>query len=107
MPGLRDVGDGFDQEGARFDLPEQLGLAHLGCQAPMRSRLFSVRVQQRIAELTRHAQQLVAVFIADAERKRHRHDAAADRRPEHVDELLVVVQEQDQLVAAPGAERCR
>ena len=44
------------------------------------------------------------MLVADAERDRHRHDSAEDRRPEGVDELLVVAEEQDQLVAAAGAE---
>jgi vacuolar-type H+-ATPase subunit H len=44
------------------------------------------------------------MLIADAECHRYRHDATEDRRPEHVDELLVVAEEQDQLVAAARAD---
>ena len=61
-------------------------------------------VDEGLAEAARDAQQLVAVLVADAERHRHRHDAAEDRRPERVDELLVVGEEQDQLVAAARAD---
>ena len=56
------------------------------------------------AELARDAQQLVAVFVADADGHRHRHDAAQHGAPEGVDELLVVVQQQDQVVAGLRAQ---
>src|SRR5262249_5150155 len=40
------------------------------------------------------------MLIADAERNRHGNDPAEHRRPERVDELLVVAEEQDELVPA-------
>ena len=40
------------------------------------------------------------MLVADAYGKRHRDDAAADGRPEAVEELLVVAQENDHFVAA-------
>ena len=61
-------------------------------------------VEVGLAQAARDPQQLVTVLVADAERHRHRHDAAEDRRPEDIDELLVVAEEQDQLVAAAGTE---
>jgi hypothetical protein len=47
----------------------------------------------------------VAVFVADADGQRHGHDAAAHCGPKAVEELLVVVEEDDELVAALCAER--
>ena len=67
----------------------------------MRSSERFVGVQEGLAEAARDAQQLVAVLVADPQRHRHRHDPAEDRGPEDIDELLVVGEEQDQLVAAP------
>ena len=61
-------------------------------------------VDEGLAELARDAQQLVAVLIADAERHRHGDDAAEHRGPERIDELLVVAEEEDQLVAAARTE---
>src|SRR5579863_5437087 len=58
----------------------------------------------RSAQLARDAQQLAAVLVTEARGYRHRDDAAEHCRPEGVDELLVAGQEQDQLVARPGAE---
>jgi len=46
----------------------------------------------------------VAVLVGDADRERHRHDAAAERGPKAVDELLVVVEKDDELVAVVRAE---
>src|ERR1700736_5356324 len=40
------------------------------------------------------------MLVADADGQRHRRDAAADRGPEAVEELLVAAQENDHLVAA-------
>ncbi len=57
-----------------------------------------------VPELARDAQQLVAVLVADADGDRHRHDAAEHGGPERVDELLVVVEQQDQLVAGLRAQ---
>ncbi len=45
------------------------------------------------------------MLVADADRERHRHDAAADRGPKAVEKLLVVAQEDDDPVAARGAHR--
>ena len=50
----------------------------------------SLGVQERVDELVRDAQQLVAMLIADAERHRHGNDPAEHRRPEGIDERLVV-----------------
>ena len=43
------------------------------------------------------------MLVADADGERYRHDAAGDRGPEGVQELLVVGEENDQLVAALSA----
>ena len=56
------------------------------------------------AQLLRDAQQLVLVFVADADGHRHRHDAAVQAGPVGVDELLVARDVQDQHVAGPGAD---
>ena len=70
----------------------------------MRSSVLLVGVDERRAELLRDAQQLVLVLVADAERHRHGHDAAEHSRPERVEELLVVGEIDDQLVARLRAE---
>ncbi len=44
------------------------------------------------------------MFVADTQRDRYGDDPAEHGRPESVDELFVVTQEQDQLVAAAGAD---
>ena len=46
----------------------------------------------------------MAVFVADAGRDRHRHDAAEDAGPERVDEGFIARQEQQQAIARPRAE---
>ena len=63
-----------------------------------------VGVDERLAELLRDAQQLVLVLVADAERHRHGHDAAEHAGPERVEELLVVGEVDDELVAGLRAE---
>ena len=45
------------------------------------------------------------MLVADADGERHGHDAARDRGPERIEELLVVREEDDELVAAPRAHR--
>ena len=104
LPGARDVIEVIHEEGARLQCREQLRLADLGGEGADAIQRAPLGVQVGLAELARDAQQLVAMLVADAERHRHRHDAAQDRGPEGVDELLVVAQEQDQLVAAARAE---
>ncbi len=91
-----------DQERARARaLSNVSGFAGLGRRTRRCARAsLLVGVDEGLAELARDAQQLVPVLVADAERHRHRHDAAEQRGPERVDELLVVGEEQDQLVAA-------
>ncbi len=102
--GARDVIELIDQEGALAQGLVQLRLARLRGEGADALERAALGVDERGAELARDAQQLVAVLVADAERHRHRNDAAEDRRPEGVDELLVAAQEQDQLVAAARAE---
>ena len=72
---------------------------------PGAPRLFASVYRNGFAELARDAQQLVAMLVADADGERHRDDAAAHRRPEAVEELLVVAEEDDHLVAALRAHR--
>ena len=102
--GARDVVEIIDQECLAAQGLEHLRFPGLGGEGADALERAALGVDERLAEAARNAQQLVAVLVADAERDRHRHDAAEDRRPEHVDELLVVVQEQDQLVAAARAD---
>ena len=45
------------------------------------------------------------MLVADPDGERHGDDAAGERRPESVQELLVVVEKDDELVAALRAER--
>ena len=45
------------------------------------------------------------MLVADADGERNRHDAARDRGPEGIQELLVVGEENDHLVAALSALR--
>ena len=70
-----------------------------------RSRFFASVYRYGLAELARDAQELVPVLVADADGERHGHDAAGDRGPERIEELLVVDQKDDELVAALRAER--
>ena len=96
----RDVIEVVHEKGARGECGEELRLPRRGGEGAETLERALLGVQIGRAQAARDTQHLVAVFVADAERHRHRHDAAEDRRPEDVDELLVVVQEQDQLVAA-------
>ncbi len=57
------------------------------------------------AQLPGDAQQLVFVLVADAERDWHRHDAAQHAGPERIEELLVVGEVEDELVARFRAQR--
>jgi hypothetical protein len=88
------------RKAARLEFSEQRRLPDLPGERLQALQILGVRVQQRLAELARHPQQLVAVLIADADGERHRHDPAAHRGPESIEELLVVVEEDDHLVAA-------
>ncbi len=45
------------------------------------------------------------MLVTDANRDRHRHDAAKDRRPERYDETLIRLAENNQLVTSPHAPR--
>src|SRR5262249_5486896 len=104
LPGAGDVVQRIYEKRARAQALERLGLAGLRGKRTDAIQRAPVRVDERFAELARDAQQLVAVLVADAERHRHGNDAAEHRTPEGVDELLVVAEEQDQLVAALRAE---
>src|ERR1700722_6985176 len=44
------------------------------------------------------------MLVADAERDRYRDDAPDNRRPESIDELFVVTDEQNELVTATGTD---
>src|ERR1700683_2065934 len=100
FPGPRDIGDRVDQETSRLQFLEQRHLSDLARQTVQALQILRIRVQQRFAELARHTQQLVAMFVADADGERHRYDAAAERGAEAVEKLFIVVQKNDQLVAA-------
>ena len=100
----RDVAQVIDQEGARAQALGRLWFTYLRGESADPLERAPLGVDERLAELAGDAQQLVPVLVADAERQRHRDDAAQQRRPERVDELLVASQEEDQLVAAAGTE---
>ena len=99
-PGAADVVEFVNEEGAGLQRIEGGALADAGGERLQPVEVLAVRVQVRGAELARDAQELVPVLVADADRERHRHDAAGNGGPVAVQELLVVVQEDDQLVAA-------
>ena len=100
--GLGDIRQRFDQERAVLKLLEQRRLADLSGQGGQALEGFCIGVQERLAELAGHPQELVPMFVADADGQRHRDDAAADGGPKTVHELFIVVEENDQLVAALG-----
>jgi len=101
---LRDVVDLLGEEGARVErIERRLFAGAAGERADAIERL-AVRVDERPPEFLRDAQQLVFVLVADAERHGHRHDAAQHAGPECIEELLVVGEIDDELVAGPGAE---
>ena len=102
--GARDVVQVVHQEGARTQPLEHRTLARLRREAADALECAPLGVQEGLVEPARDAQQLVTVLVADAQRHGHGHDAAENRRPEHVDELLVIAQEQDEFVAAPRAD---
>ena len=83
-----------------LEFAEQSRLAHRVGERRQALQILGIRVEQRLAELARHAQQLVAVLIADADGERHRNDPAAQRGPEAIEKLLVVVKVDDHLLAA-------
>jgi len=90
---------------ARVRSPSNTALSPVcAAKVPMRSSARRSVYRKGSTEPARDAQQLVAVLVADAQRHGHGNDAAEDRGPKHVDELLVVAEEQDQLVAAARAE---
>ena len=105
LPLPRDVGDRLDQEAARREVGHELAFARFSRQGLQALEILGVRVEVRFAELARDPQQLLPVLVADSHGERHGHDAAGERRPESVQELLVVVEEDDDLVAALRAER--
>ena len=95
----RDVVERFDQEGPWLERAPGLGLAEGGGVGRQTVAQLLVGVEQRLPELPRNPQQLVLVFVADADRDGHRHDAAVEAGPVGVDELLVAGHVQDQVIA--------
>ena len=57
-----------------------------------------------MAQLPGDAQQFEAVFVANADGERDGDYAAGERRPVTIDERLIVVQENDQVIATRHAE---
>ena len=102
--GARDVIELIDEECARLQRRERLRLARLCSETADPIKRLALGVDKRLSEHARDAQELVPMLIADPGRDRHRHDAAEDRRPEGIDELLVVRDKQDQLVAGLRAQ---
>ncbi len=103
FPWARDVIEVIHQEGPRAQIVVQIRLAHLRGERPDAIERAALGIDEWFTELARHPQEFVTVLVADAQCDRDRHYAADDRRPESVDELLVVTQEQNELVAALGA----
>ena len=104
LAGLRNVVDVLGEERARVQRIEcRLLTGGTGKRADAVERL-AIGVDERLSQFLRDAQQLVFVFVADAERHGHGHDAAEHSRPEGIQELLVVGEIDDELVAGSGAE---
>ena len=103
-PGARDIEQIVGDEGALGE--PRIGLLLLVLVGEVADALQQspLGVEERSPQLRRDAQQLVAVFVADAGRHRHGHDAAEDAGPERVDEGFVAAEEQQQPVAGPCAE---
>src|SRR5680860_1538941 len=76
-----------------FRIFAQLERPHLYTDEDMLNRLAAF-------ELSENPEQLVAVLVADAGGDRHRHDPAQLTGPENLDETLIIVQQNDQLIAA-------
>ena len=95
-----DVLELVDQEGACAQ-PLKCGLLALFPgkfgEAPDR---LAIRIEPRLTQLLRDAQQLEAVLVADADSEWNRDNTAGQRRPVAVDERLIVVQKDDQVIAA-------
>ena len=102
--GARDVVELVDDKGARAQRCEELLLAHALGEGGDALKGFAVGVEVGTAELSRDAQQFVAMLVADAKRHRHRNNAAQHRGPEGIDERFIAAEEQDELVAAARAE---
>ena len=100
----RDVAQIIDQEGTRAQTVAGFRFPDLRGESTDPLQRAALGVDEGLAELACDAQQLVAVLVADAERDRHWNDAAEQRGPERVDELLVAAQEEDQFVAAARTE---
>ncbi len=81
---------------------QQLGnLVEIPLLRKLQQSLEQIRFskQRRAIELRDDAKQFQPMLIADADRDRHRHDAAQDGRPERDDETLIRFAENNQLVA--------
>ena len=102
---LGDIRDRFHQKRARLQVLKEIGLSGLGGKPAESFERLGVGIQEGLAEFAGDPQQLQSMFIADADRERHGHDAASDGGPETVQELLVVVEENDQLVAIARPQR--
>jgi len=99
-----DVFEVVDQEGACAQLLKcRLFALFLGKFGEAPDRL-EIRIEPRLTQLPGDAQQLEAVLVADANGERDRDNTACDRRPETVDECLIVVQENNQVIATRQAE---
>ena len=102
--GSRDVVERVHQERARAErVPTRSGFRRRGKRCQAITQLL-VGVKVRGAQLPRDAQQLVLVFVADADGDWHGHDAAVEAGPVGVDELLVARDVQDDVVARLRAD---
>ncbi len=89
--GLLQIAQVFDQECTSTQSRKGAGcfrVVALVRELPARSNVLWSVVDERLPKLAGNAQQLVAVFIADADGHRHRHDAAQHGGPEGIDELF-------------------
>src|SRR5882724_704245 len=96
----RDVIQVINEERSRAKAREGLRLSNLPGERADAVECPALRVNVGVAELSRDAQEFVAMLVTDAGRDGDGNDPAEDGGPEGVNELFVVREQQDQFVAA-------
>ena len=86
-----------------FQLCEQRSLVGLHRKLAQPRKCFAIGKQKWVAQLARDAQQFVTMLIANAECDRYWNHAAKYGAPKTLDEMFVVIDENNQLVAGLAA----
>ena len=103
FPGSRDVLDLIAQE-HMLRLGPVTALVFPGCAGSQTGQVFAVRIQiGRTAQLFGNIENLLSMLVTDPHGEWYRDDAPELAGPEHIDELPIIIQKHDQMIALAHA----